>query len=193
MSEVDFFIQIYYYSSVNSGLKHPNLKEARMSEILGIDIGGVIIDRANDGTDTSFFSFNYLNTTAVEGAFTTIARLVNGKFGHHVHLVSKCGRAVEEKTRIWLTHHDFYRITGVSPGNVHFCRERADKHGICERLRVTHFIDDRLEVLSYLKTVPNRYLFQGRRPDLHRFSHVLPDVQCVEFWSDIENMLLKNF
>ena len=29
-------------------------------ERIGIDIGGVIIDRANDGTDTSFFSNNYL-------------------------------------------------------------------------------------------------------------------------------------
>jgi len=33
-------------------------------EVLGVDIGGVIIDRINDGTDTSFFGDNYLRTTA---------------------------------------------------------------------------------------------------------------------------------
>ena len=30
-----------------------------MKIILGIDIGGVIIDRVNENTDTSFFSGNY--------------------------------------------------------------------------------------------------------------------------------------
>ena len=39
-----------------------------MTEKLGVDIGGVIIDRANDRTDTSFFGGNYLETTAVPGA-----------------------------------------------------------------------------------------------------------------------------
>ena len=29
-------------------------------EVLGVDIGGVIIDRINDWTDTSFFGENYL-------------------------------------------------------------------------------------------------------------------------------------
>ncbi|HJZ19149.1 MAG TPA: hypothetical protein VJ208_03525 [Candidatus Nanoarchaeia archaeon] len=38
--------------------------------ILGVDIGGVIIDRVrNDGTDTAFKSKRYLETTAIPGVF----------------------------------------------------------------------------------------------------------------------------
>jgi len=40
-------------------------KEKKMeAEVLGVDIGGVIMDKANDSTDTSFFSENFLETTA---------------------------------------------------------------------------------------------------------------------------------
>ena len=43
--------------------------------------------------------------------------------------------------------------------HVHFCNERSEKEAICRELGVTHFIDDHLEVLLYLKSVPYRFLF----------------------------------
>ena len=47
---------------------------------LGVDIGGVIIDRVADGTDTSLFGKNYKRTPAVAGAFNALARLNAGRF-----------------------------------------------------------------------------------------------------------------
>lgn len=159
-------------------------------EVLGVDIGGVIIDRVNDGTDTSFFSENYLRTTAVPEAFNALQKLVENRFGENVHLVSKCGRKVSEKTLMWLAHHSFYDLTGIGQDRVHFCRERHEKAGICEKLGITHFVDDRLEVLGNLTTVGELYLFQPRTDEVRKFAHHLNRVKLVNSWQQITANLL---
>lgn len=154
--------------------------------ILGVDIGGVIIDRVNDNTDTSFFGDRFLETTAVPGVFDALQRLVMNKFLGDVYLVSKCGQRVQQKTLNWLDHHEFYSITGIDRGNVKFCRERHEKAGICRELGITHFVDDRLEVLSHLiGIVPTLYLFQPNPSEVARFSRYLPEVIEVDTWQEI--------
>jgi hypothetical protein len=160
--------------------------------VLGIDIGGVIIDRVNDDTDTSFFGDNYLKTTAVPGAFEAIKSLVDRRFQGHAYVVSKCGKNVERKTREWLAHHDFYRRTGLHEDDVHFCRKRHEKAPICARLGITHFVDDRLEVLSYLETVPHKYLFRPDEAEVTRFSGYLNRVIRVQSWDETVNHALRD-
>lgn len=155
-----------------------------MSEALGVDIGGVIIDRVNDGTDTSFFSNNYLQTTAVPGAFESLGLLFK-RFDGRVFLVSKCGEAVQQKTLHWLRFNKFFELTGISRGNVHFCRERHEKADICESLRISRFVDDRLEVLSYLVAVPKLYLFRPRPDEIRPFAGFLPRVEQVNSWAEV--------
>ena len=159
-------------------------------EVLGIDIGGVVIDRVNDRTDTSFFSNNYLRTTAVPGVFDALRQLVERLFRDKVFLVSKCGQHVRDKTLHWLDHHRFYELTGIGRNNVRFCRERYQKAGICKELGVTHFVDDRLEVLGNLTSVSTLYLFQPRPDEVQRFAHFLSRVRQVNSWQDIINDLL---
>ena len=130
---------------------------------LGIDIGRVIIGGGEPGGgDTSFFDGSVdeaMRTPAVEGAFDAIARLTE-RFDGRVWLVSKCGPRTEERTRQWLDHHDFHGRTAVPADHVRFCRERAQKAGHCEELGVTHFVDDKAEVLGYLRgLVPHLFLF----------------------------------
>ena len=160
-------------------------------EVLGVDIGGVIIDKANDGTDTSFFSENFLATTPVSEAFETLRDLVAQRFKQRVHLVSKCGGKVEEKTRRWMHHRSFHAFTGIASARMHFCRRREDKAGICRELGITHFIDDKLEVLSYLvDSVPHLYLFQGSPNEVRRYASVLPRVTPVDGWGAVRHNLL---
>ncbi len=159
--------------------------EDAQPSVLGVDIGGVIIDRVNDNTDTSFFGDNYLRTTPVPGVFDALRKLVDQRFGDQVYLVSKCGQKVQNKTLQWLEHHHFYDITQIKRGHVHFCRERHQKSEICQRLRITHFIDDRLEVLSYLTTVANRYLFRPDIKEVGRFYGYLKNVNRVDSWQEI--------
>jgi hypothetical protein len=102
-----------------------------------------------------------MDTPAVGGAFAALAELTEGPFEGRVHLVSKAGPKTAETTRRWLAEVGFYGRTGILPSNLHFVRDRADKAPVCERLGVTHFIDDRIDVLGHLTTVPYRYLFVG--------------------------------
>jgi hypothetical protein len=158
---------------------------------LGIDVGGVIIDRINDKTDTSFFGHNYLATTACPDAFECIRKLTREHFGiENVYLVSKAREKTEKRTKEWLVHHKFYDITGIKPENVYVCRDRDGKAPICKDLGITYFIDDRLEVLGYLTTVENLYLFQGRSKEIEKHKEHLERVVKVDNWRDVTSKIL---
>jgi hypothetical protein len=133
-------------------------------DILGIDIGRVIIGPADDHgrADTSFLSGTpdrAMETPPAPGAFDAIAQLSEA-FDGAVWLVSKCGPSVQAKTRRWLEHWKFWTATGVAPDHLRFCLERRDKALHCRELGITHFIDDRIDVLTHLRgLVPALYLF----------------------------------
>lgn len=151
---------------------------------IGIDIGRVIIE--GDGPDTSFVGGTEeqaLHAPAIVGAFETIARLVQ-RFGpENVHLVSKCGKRVEARTRTWLALHRFYEHTGVLHTNLHFCRAREQKAPICKDLGVTFFVDDRIDVLDFMTAVvPYRFLFGATDTDR-------PGVVPVPTWSAAEEAI----
>ena len=159
-------------------------------ERLGVDIGGVIIEGASASADTSFFSDNYLMTPALPGAIEALRRLSDERFGENIFLVSKCGARTEQKTREWLAHHLVYARTGLAPERLHFCRKRQEKAPICRDLGITHFIDDRLEVLGYLETVPQRFLFRPWEEEVALHAVLLPQVTRVESWAEVERHLL---
>ncbi|QBI52153.1 hypothetical protein [Streptomonospora litoralis] len=137
------------------------VRAAGRPPVLGVDVGGVIIDRVAEDHDTSFFGETPMRTPAVEGAFEAIAVLAADPFQGRVHLVSKAKLATADRTRRWLSLHAFTGRTGVPETNLHFVLERADKAPVCRRLGITDFVDDRLDVLRHLGTVPGRYLFTG--------------------------------
>jgi hypothetical protein len=134
---------------------------------IGVDIGRVIIN--GDGADTSFFGHNQIEamrTPAVPGSFEAVAELVR-RFEGRVWLVSKCGPRIQARSLAWLDHHGFWAATGVVRDNVRFCKERRDKAVHARRLALTHFVDDRSDVLVHLVGLVDRlYLFgpQRRRP-----------------------------
>lgn len=131
-----------------------------MTVRVGIDVGGVIIDsRKNDGTDTSFIDGDFMRTTAVDGSFETIKVIIECFGAENVFIISKCGPAIQEKTLSWLKGRQFYESTGFLIENIRFCLKRPEKAPIATDLGLTHFIDDRADVLRFMASVPVRYLF----------------------------------
>lgn len=132
-----------------------------MSVRIGLDVGGVIIDRIkNDRTDTSFKSDNFLLTSAVPGVFEAVKLMTQTYGAENVFIISKVKSDV--KTLLWLDHNEFYEKTGLRPANVRFCRERHQKGPIADSLPggpLTHFVDDRADVLCHMPNVRTRYLF----------------------------------
>jgi hypothetical protein len=126
---------------------------------------------AEDAADTDFLGSSLeeaMASPATAGAFEVIPRLV-ALFDGRAWIISKCSEATQLKTLAWLDHHDFYCRTGISRGNVRFCRHRSEKAIHCRDLGITHMIDDRLDVHRAIRdVVPHLYLFgpqDGEVPD----------------------------
>lgn len=160
-------------------------------EAIGIDIGGVIIERLDAHRDTAFLAERFLDTPAVAGAFESIRDIVESRFGANAYLVSKCGPKVQSMTLQWLEARQFFRRTAIVPGNVRFCRERRHKASICDALGITHFVDDRLEVLSCLTTVANRYLFQPLAAEVEKFAGFRGLVREFGTWNELRRELIS--
>lgn len=161
-----------------------------MKRNIGIDIGRVIIGAVgSDGrVDTSFLSGgeeHAMRTPPSPGAFETIRALVAQNEGR-VWLVSKCGKRIEDRSRRWLEHQDFFAKTGVSQDNLRFCKRRPDKAGHARDLALTHFIDDRVDVHRHLvDIVPNLYLFGVQdQPAPDWLTH-------VHDWDDVARLLTE--
>ncbi len=118
--------------------------------------------------DTSFLSGSVeraMETPPSPGAFDAVRDIVE-LFDGDAWLVSKCGKTVQDKTKRWLRHWNFYGETGLKPENLRFCLKRPEKAGHCKQLKLTYFIDDRLDVLEHLQgIVPNLYLFGEQKTD----------------------------
>jgi len=161
-------------------------------QTLGVDIGNVIINhRLMKTDDETFYEDHYSSIPSTEGAFEALFKL-NTHFKGEVYLISKCTEWAEEKILAWLSDNHFYAKTGIKPENVHFVRKREEKDILCRKLEITHFIDDRLEVLSYMvESTPNLFLFQPDEADLRKFEQFLLSVTMVNGWNEVLSNILK--
>lgn len=156
---------------------------------LGIDVGRVLISPGDDSKpDTSFIGGSIedaLRTPPYEGMFDVVPSLVS-KFSGRVWIVSKCGPRVQQRTMRWFEHHRFFERTGIDPRNVRFCLQRPQKALHCRELEITHFIDDRTDVLQAMRgVVANLYLFGPQKAEAANahYQHVLD-------WATVERVLL---
>lgn len=157
---------------------------------LGIDIGGVIVVRVNDGSDTSFYGPRFLENPPIEGAFEGIRRLGQERFGDRVYLVSRCKDETRRRTIAWLDHYGFWEATGITRDRLHFCEERHEKDLVCARLGIDHFIDDHMDVLRHLDSVPNRFLFKPAPEDLVEFAGLMETVTIAQDWPSLVDTIL---
>jgi hypothetical protein len=161
-------------------------------ERIGIDVGGVVLDfMPYFDTDVSFNGDNYLQTPEIEGAIDSIAELNRGRFKDQVCMVTRYdknygpGRVIE-----WLESKDFFARTGIPMDRYHPCIERYDKTPICINLGITHFIDDRAEVLSHMiDQVPHLYLFKSPDADREEFASLLSRFEKADSWSELMEKL----
>lgn len=161
------------------------LNEAR----IGIDIGRVVMCPTDEvkGPDTSFLSASPELAMTIPPApeAERIIRTLVERTGGNTWLVSKAGKRIQSLTKDWFRHNRFYERTGIPPTQLRFCLKRHEKRGIAKQLRLTHFIDDRLDVLEPMRgVVPNLYLFgvqKGPAP-----SWVTP----VRNWEEVGKLLL---
>jgi len=170
-----------------------------MPEILGIDFGGVICDRVGaDGKIVAEFDDEEVfKIEPVAGVHDSIASLVSRKFGpKNTFLISSALRIKTEiNTRRWLMFQHFYELTYLPQEHVLICRKRQEKAEICREVGITHFIDDRPQVLQTLiGVVPHLYWFQPRNQDLEEFPNLRqPFVTICYSWPHVVDAILADW
>ncbi|HVT78435.1 MAG TPA: hypothetical protein VHD87_15465 [Acidimicrobiales bacterium] len=160
---------------------------ARMPAI-GIDVGGVLVDRVGENSDTSFFGDRPMDTPMVAGAHDAVAAVLE-LFAGRVYIVSKAGPKIAELSRKWLALHGLTGPDAIPTEHVHFVRERVDKAQVCRQLGITHFVDDRADVLAHLDSVDHRYLFLGGLGAHEPPPHSDAEVVRVESWARLTGIL----
>jgi hypothetical protein len=156
--------------------------------VLGIDIGGVLVDRVAEGSDTSFFGDRPMETPMTDGSLDAVRDLV-GLFEGRVYIVSKAGPKIAELSRRWLGRHEFTGPSMIPIEHISFVRKRPEKHEVCEQLGITHFVDDRLDVLEHLRSVDRRYLFTGGLGSNEQPRSIPDAVVHVDSWSRLTALL----
>jgi hypothetical protein len=147
---------------------------------LGLDVGRVLMCPTHDdgSPDTSFLAAAddaALEIPAAPGMFDVVPDLVR-RFSGRVWIISKAGARIEALTRRWFDRHRFYDRTGIDPACVHFCRRRDEKRVHTDALGLTHFIDDRTDVLGHLRGgVEHLVLFGVQSEPIPDWVEHLPD------------------
>ena len=131
-----------------------------------------------------FFSERYLEVPLVPGVLGSLVRL-RARFGSQVYLISTNIRRRREALEI-LDKHGILHFVGRE--RVVMCETDAAKADTCRELGISHFVDDRLEVLELLGTVARRYLFQS---DAGASPALPANMLRVSSWSAIERDLLS--
>jgi hypothetical protein len=148
-------------------------------EVLGIDLGKTIVTIDGESQKVAF-----------PDAIRVIRRLARERFEGRVHIVSKVDEGQKKRALEWLDESGFYEETGVQRESVHFCAERREKAPICRTLGITHFIDDRPEVMSHMQDIPHRFLFRSIEEDVKAYEDKLSGVIHVKSWIEIEKLIL---
>jgi len=164
---------------------------------LGIDIGGVVISKdSEEGEETSFFSEDYLKTPPEPFVLDSIQKLISILGIDNVFLVSKCGQNFRKKTLEWLDYVGFFSKTKMPRENVRFCDERFQKAIICNEIGITHFVDDRLDVLKHLigvETIQELYLYKPN--DIKKqgqYLYFAPFITKVFQWDSLTLQILNS-
>ncbi len=161
-------------------------------KVLGVDIGNVIINnRLNDPEVVKVDEAVYASFPPSEGVFESLKTL-NDYFDGEVYLISKCTEWAQIQILAWLKAHDFYTKTGIKPEHVNFVRQRNEKDAVCIKLGVTHFVDDRLEVLGYMvESTSNLILFQPDQEEVKEFKQFLPKVTVANDWNEVVKQIVR--
>ncbi len=162
---------------------------------IGFDVGNVILETDTDGSRPAEIRHAGshpldLPQSYVDGALSVIRDTV-GKLGaQNVHIISKCGVSMQQKTQRYFEETNFFDKTNFARENVWFVKKRAEKAPIAARLALTHFVDDRSQILRSMTTVSVRMLFQIPYCEVPIDKTLFePELVVVKDWAEVDRVI----
>ncbi|MBB4320476.1 hypothetical protein GGE43_004071 [Agrobacterium tumefaciens] len=114
---------------------------------IGIDVGGVLLQtQAMKSWGNSSVGF----LVAYEGALNALQTLIIPQFEENWFVISKAEHEHRNQIKESLEHHGFLDSVGGELGNLIFTDTNAEKAEIARDLRLSHFIDDKWDVLRHM-------------------------------------------
>lgn len=131
-----------------------DIENRERKPVLGLDFGNTIKPIGQDGL-----------MYGLSHALPKLKEL----FGDNIYIVSRVNNLAvgEANVRQFMEKYGLYEY--IPDKNLHFCLLRSDKAPICERLGITHFVDDRTECLHHMNSVPFKYALNPTQRQLDDF------------------------
>ena len=145
--------------------------------ILGIDCEGVIF---------------HFHGKSVPGSLENLRKIVRSNRFDKIYIVSRARMLTRFYFLARLWYLNFWHYTGISRHDIYFCRRDEKKADICKQLKISHFIDDRFEVLRHLTTVEKKYALDPTPRSIRRFARSNPDVVVAGSWEELIPVLIRH-
>ena len=154
---------------------------------LGIDFGNVIIDHLGFGTTEDYFHHGDYNLIPpVENALECLAELNRTGLFKNITVVYNATGVADMKISNWLIAHRFCEITGIPAANIFRSTHGRNKLIYCQQHGITHFVDDRMEVLNpMIGIIPFLFLLNGQAQEIAGYQTELNKLNVADSWSTI--------
>lgn len=157
-------------------------KIIRMKTKIGIDIVGVLADDKKPFIRAG----EYVIFSLMKDAIEVVGRIVN-KFGaENVFIVSRVtSHQTALATGIWMETHQFLQKTKLPLENVHLCTRHGEKTEVAKKLGITHFIDNKLNVLDYFDDNVELLAFRVEKSEAEEYPGLLQRIIFIDSWQEI--------
>lgn len=160
---------------------------------LGVDLGNVIIDHAKFGTTPDYIrNGDYLKIPPVTLALESIRLLLNGGIGTLI-VIYNASDVADEKILSWVEHWVPNDVINDHRFNLTRSIGGRDKIRECIEYGITHFIDDRVEVLNFLNgRIPSLFLMNPNPDEKTTHSNETSSYVEVEGWNELTSIILTS-
>lgn len=157
---------------------------------MGIDIGGVLKNLHHEGAPDDETAF--IRDPPMTGSFELLRDLSDTYFKDRIWIISKAKPSMQSKLLKWLDFHEFWKKTAIPGDHVYFVDDDDEKPVRAKKLRLTHFIDDKVGILRQLAGIGIQHLFLYKpveSPDEYLYG-IASEFTIVRSWTDVRAKLI---
>lgn len=158
----------------------------------GIDLGNVIIDHAGFGTTSQYVQFgDYAKIPPVKDSLESLKQLLRQDHIEMLAIIYNATEVADQKILDWFACWLPQEVS-LSP-KFTFFRSSAGRYKLldCRRFGITHFVDDRVEVLNGLKgEVAHLFLLNANPEEKKQHTDRGDFFREVSGWAELTTLLL---